>query len=283
MTIPQDAEYPGIAAAIEYLVAQRESQPSLDDTARIAGLSPTHFQRVFKAAVGVSPKRFLQFLTAGDAKAALRDGASVLDAALEAGLSGSSRLHDLLLVTDAMTPGTYRRKGAGLTIHYGVVPGPFGRTMIGATNDGICWLSFTGDSSEAAQMAEMKRDWPAATFECDDAIITPLAHSAFSFAANTPLDRPIGLYVQGTNFQIKVWQALLRIPSGSLVTYGDIAKAIGSPRASRAVGSAVGQNMISLLIPCHRVILASGAVHNYRWGVDKKHALLAAELSPHYT
>ncbi len=266
-----------VARAIDFLVANFEEAPSLDEVAAHVRLSPSHFQRVFQEGAGVSPKRFLQYLAAGEAKRAMTQGENVLDASLSAGLSGPSRLHDLFLVAEAMTPGAWRRKGEGLEIRYAAVDGPFGRALIGATEKGICWLSFNGAGDEAANLVEMQGDWPAAIFVSDPAFIAPLAAQAFAFATNRPLDRPLGLHVQGTNFQLKVWEALLRIPLGGLVTYGDIARLIGDPRASRAVGAAVGSNMISVLIPCHRVILSSGVVHNYRWGAARKKALLAME------
>ncbi len=270
-------DYAPVARAIDFLVARFEDRPRLDETAAHVGLSPQHFQRVFKAGAGVSPKRFLQYLAAGEAKRAMADGDSVMNAAFAAGLSGPSRLHDLFLVAEAMTPGDYRKKGAGLTIRYASVNGPFGRALIGATDKGICWLSFAGRCSEAEQIAEMKSDWSAATFIEDEKYVAPLAARAFAFAANRPLDKPLGLHVQGTNFQLKVWDALLRIPFGATTTYGDIAREVCSARAARAVGAAVGANMISLLIPCHRVILSSGVVHNYRWGTARKKAILAME------
>jgi len=269
-------DYAPVARAIDYLAANAGAAPGLEEIAAHAGLSPQHFQRVFKAGAGVSPKRFLQYLAAGEAKRAMARGESVLDASLSAGLSGPSRLHDLFLVAEAMTPGAYRKKGAGLTIRYGAVDGPLGAAFIGATEKGICWLSFIGDEG-ARSLREMKEDWPAAAFVEDKKFIAPLAARAFSFALQRPLDAPLGLHVQGTNFQLKVWEALLRIPYGALVTYGDIAKTVGAPRASRAVGAAVGANMVSLLIPCHRVILSSGVVHNYRLGVMRKKTILAME------
>ncbi len=269
--------YEPVARAIDYLVDNFEDAPSLEDTAAHVGLSPQHFQRVFKAGAGVSPKRFLQYLAANEAKRAMSRGDSVLDASFAAGLSGPSRLHDLFLVSEAMTPGVYRKKGEGLTIRYASVDGPFGRALIGATEKGICWLSFLGPKDEAEQLNEMKGDWSAADFVHDTEFVTPFAARAFAFAANRKLDQPLGLHVQGTNFQLKVWEALVKIPYGGLVTYGDIARVLGAPRASRAVGSAVGSNMISLLIPCHRVILSSGVIHNYRWGVERKCAILAME------
>lgn len=270
-------DYEPVARAIDFLVERFDDRPDLEAVARHVGLSPQHFQRVFKAGAGVSPKRFLQYLSANEAKRAMTRGESVLDASLSAGLSGPSRLHDLFLVSEAMTPGAYRRKGAGLSIRYAFVDGPFGRVLIGATDEGVCWLSFSGEALDNEQVAEMKGDWPAADFVEDRAFIAPLAARAFAFAANKPLDAPLGLYVQGTNFQLKVWEALLRVPFGSIVTYGEIAKEVCTPRASRAVGAAVGANMISLLIPCHRVILSSGVVHNYRWGAPRKKTILAME------
>ncbi len=284
MTLPRPASarpdgYEPVARAIDFLVANWEAQPSLEETAEVAGLSPMHFQRVFKEGAGVSPKRFLQAMAAGEAKRAFDDGASVLDAAFAAGLSGPSRLHDLFLVSEAMTPGAYRKKGAGEKIRHAEIDGPFGRALIGATEKGVCWLSFTEPMGLQRSLAEMKGDWPAATFREDPAFIGPLAAQAFAFASGRPLDRPLGLFVQGTNFQLKVWQALLDIPCGGRATYGEIAAAVGAPKASRAVGAAVGANMISLLIPCHRVILASGVIHNYRWGANRKRALLALEAA----
>ncbi len=274
---PRADGYALVARALDYLVENFEAAPSLEDTAAEVGLSPQHFQRVFKAGAGVSPKRFLQYLAASEAKRAMASGGSVLDASFAAGLSGPSRLHDLFLVSEAMTPGAYRKKGEGLTIHYATVNGPFGAALIGATDKGISWLSFLGAGDETLQLGEMKQDWPAAQFVYDRDFVTPFAVRAFAVAANCRLDQPLGLHVQGTNFQLKVWEALLKIPFGGLVTYGDIARELGSPRASRAVGAAVGSNMVSLLIPCHRVILSSGIIHNYRWGAARKKAILAME------
>lgn len=271
--------YAPIARAIDFLVAHAEENPSLADVAAVVGLSPAHFQRIFKEGAGVSPKRLLQYRAAGQARQALADGASILDAAFAAGLSGPSRLHDLFLVSEAMTPGAYRRKGEGETIRYAEIDGPCGRTLIGATEKGVAWLSFTEPDGLARSLDELCGDWPAARLVEDAAFVMPLAERAFAFASGRPLDRPLGLYAQGTNFQLKIWEALLRIPVGACVTYGDLARAAGAPRASRAVGAAVGANRISLLIPCHRVILASGVVHHYRWGAARKKTLLAMEAA----
>lgn len=279
-----------VARAIDFLVENFEARPDLDETAAAIGLSPTHFQRVFAAGAGVSPKRFLQYLAAGAARRSLDRGASVLEAAFDAGLSGPSRLHDLFLTAEAMTPGAYRRRGEGETIRHAIAPGPFGAALVGATDKGICWLSFGAEAGRARQMEELKAEWPAAAFVEDAAFVAPLAEAAFAHALGSrgPASRPgstppavdaagVRLHVMGSNFQIRVWEALLRIPAGACVTYGDVAAAIGAPGAARAVGAAVGANPISLLIPCHRVILASGAVHNYRWGAARKQTLLALE------
>ena len=271
--------YAPVAKAIDFLVDNHGTTPSLDDVAAEVGLSPMHFQRVFKAGAGVSPKRFLQFLVACEAKKAFQRGESVLDASISAGLSGPSRLHDLFLAAEAMTPGQYRRKGEGVLIRHARVDGPFGEALIGATDQGVCWLSFCGPADFKRSLAEMKGDWPAARFEEDEAFVAPLAERAFAFARGERLARPLGLYVQGTNFQLKVWEALLKIPFGETATYGDIAREIGAPHANRAVGAAVGANMVSLLIPCHRVLLSSGVIHNYRWGAARKKAILAMEAA----
>lgn len=269
--------YAPVARAIDFLARHHETQPSLEQTAAEVGLSPAHFQRLFKAGAGVSPKRFLQYLAAQEAKRALSKGEDVLSASLSAGLSGTSRLHDLLLAAEAMTPGEYRRKGEGLLIRYAFVNGPLGRVLIGATEKGVCWLSFAGAEQRDEALNEMKRDWTSAEFIEDQDFIEPLAAQAFAFALNRNVGVPLRLHVRGTNFQLKVWEALLKIPYGARVTYGDIAREVCDTKASRAVGAAVGANLVSLLIPCHRVILSSGVIHNYRWGVARKKAILAME------
>ena len=266
-----------VAGAIERLVACRDEQPDLTALAADAGMSPSHFQRTFKEGVGVSPKRFLQYLAAADARDALHNGEAVLQATLGAGLSSASRLHDLFLVAEAMTPGAYKQKGAGEVIRYAELLGPVGRILMGATDKGVCWLSFVDQENPCSGLRALRGDWPAAEFIEDADFVAPLAQSAFDFVRRRPLGQPLKLHVQGTNFQLKVWEALLRIPAGKLVSYGDVARAIGSPKAVRAVGSAVGANMVSVLIPCHRVIRATGALENYRWGGARKKTLIAME------
>lgn len=269
--------YEPVARAIDFLTANAETQPGLEETAAHVGLSPAHFQRVFKEGAGVSPKRFLQYLSAQEAKRAMAEGEDVLSASFSAGLSGSSRLHDLFLAAEAMTPGDYRRRGAGLVIRHAFVNGPLGRVLIGATDKGVCWLSFAEEGGDETHLSEMTHDWDAAEFIEDPGYVAPLAAQAFAFAMNRKMEEPLRLHVRGTNFQLKVWEALLKIPYGARCSYGDIASGIGKPKANRAVGAAVGANLISVLIPCHRVILSSGVIHNYRWGVPRKKAVLAME------
>ncbi len=270
------SHHAGIAAAIDYLAGNYEDQPSLEHMASVAGMSAHHFQRTFKTWTGVSPKRFLQFVTLGHAKRLLDGRASVLDAALEAGLSGPGRLHDLFVSCEAVTPGEYKSRGRGLEIRYGLHDGPFGRALIGVTARGICWLSFVMDGDEKGAVEEFAAEWPASELIEDSGAAGTAAARAFRFALGRGAE-PVRLLVLGTNFQIKVWEALLRIPRGGMVSYQDVARALGRPHAARAVGRAVGSNPISLLIPCHRVILKSGVVHDYRWGTLRKRAILAIE------
>ena len=270
------SEHARIRQAIDYMVDHAQDQPSLDTMAEFAGLSPHHFQRVFKRFAGISPKKFLQYLTLGHAKQALLDDASVLDAALDAGLSGPSRLHDLFVNCEAMTPGEFKALGRSFEIRYGIHDTAIGRVMLGVTERGICWLAFiAGDGRPAEE--EFSAAWAGATLIHDQEATAAWVERAFDI--DNLGKKPLPLLIRGTNFQIKVWEALLRIPFGRLVTYQDVAKAIGNPKAVRAVGGAVGKNNISWLIPCHRVILSSGVMHNYRWGVRQKRILNALEAS----
>ncbi|HKJ95384.1 MAG TPA: methylated-DNA--[protein]-cysteine S-methyltransferase [Gammaproteobacteria bacterium] len=269
-----DGEFAYVIRALTYLERHWRDQPGLDEVAAASGLSPYHFQRVFKHWAGISPKRFLQFLTLEYAKARLRDARSVLDTALDAGLSGPSRLHDLFVAAEAVTPGAYRRGGAGVLIRCGVHDSPFGPVLIARTDQGICGLHFADD--ETAACAMLRGDFPAAEIERDESATADVAAC---------LGRPgfdgqaLPLAPRGTNFELKVWSALLQLPLGALASYGDIAKFIGAPRASRAVGRAVGANPISLLIPCHRVIQASGSLGNYGGGPLRKRAIVAWEAA----
>lgn len=271
--LPYDAR---IARAIGYLVEHYREQPSLDLMAEQAGLSPYHFQRTFKRWAGISPKRFLQYVTLGEAKRLLLNDASVLDAALDSGLSGPSRLHDLFVQCEAMTPGEFKALGDQLTIRWGLHDAPLGRVLIGVTERGVCWLAFV-EADDAPVIAAFQREWRGVRLVRDDPGTADVAARAFAFDTG---DRPpLSLLLRGTNFQIKVWEALLRIPFGHLVSYGGIAQAIGQPRAVRAVGRAVGANNIAWLIPCHRVILSTGVIHDYRWGMRQKRVLTTFEAA----
>jgi AraC family transcriptional regulator of adaptative response/methylated-DNA-[protein]-cysteine methyltransferase len=279
--IHEDAEagrhYRQMGRAIRFLADHYLEQPTLEDAASAAGLSEFHFQRLFTRYVGVSPKNFVGHLTLRHAKALLADGASVLDAALDAGLSGSSRLHDLSLKIEAMTPGEYARGGAGLTIEYGFHPSPFGLALLMTTEKGLCGLAFADDDGESEALADMKARWPKAQFREVPGGTADIARRIFG--ERTENQSPLGLHLLGTPWQIKVWQALLAIPEGQLTTYGAIARSMNNDKASRAVGTAVGRNPISYLIPCHRVLGSDGALHGYHWGLARKRVMLAVEAA----
>jgi len=241
------------------------------------GMSPAHFQRTFSAWVGVSPKRYQQYLTLDHARRLLAERHSTLDAALDAGLSGAGRLHDLFLRWEAMTPGDYARRGEGLTVAWGWFDSPFGPALVMGTDRGICGIGFAGEAGPEAAMADLTGRWPRARFVEDPAFLRPWVDAAFGAAAGGEGSAP--LFLIGAPFQIKVWEALLRIPSGHVTTYGEIAAAIGRPTAVRAVGTAVGRNPVSWLIPCHRALRRSGALGGYHWGLPRKRAILAWEAA----
>jgi AraC family transcriptional regulator of adaptative response/methylated-DNA-[protein]-cysteine methyltransferase len=270
-------DYQLIAAAIAYLETNRLEQPSLDDLAGHLAISPFHLQRLFKRWAGISPKRFVQFLTVEHAKELLAQSHSLLDAAYASGLSGPSRLHDLFVSVEAMTPGEFKGGGKGLTIYYGVHPTPFGDCLLAVTERGVCGLTFLNGGGEAAEVAALHERWPAARLAADCNMTAPVA--ARIFAPATHDAAPLPVLLAGTNFQIKVWEALLRIPPGQVCTYADIAQSLGQPTAARAVGGAVGANHIAYLIPCHRVIRKSGIIQDYRWGSARKKAILGWEAA----
>ncbi|HEX4860866.1 MAG TPA: methylated-DNA--[protein]-cysteine S-methyltransferase [Rhizomicrobium sp.] len=263
-----------MARAIAFLSENYLDQPSLDEAAGAVGLSPFHFQRLFTRYVGVSPKSFVGHLTLDRAKQELADGASVLGAALEAGLSGPSRLHDLSLKIEAMTPGDYARGGEDIAIDYGFHDCPFGRVLVMATEKGVCGLAFGDEGEDARMMADMRARWPKALYRENPARTGRIAAQIFEQGGGA-----LSLHLIGTKWQIKVWQALLAIPPGKVSTYRDVAGSVGSAKASRAVGAAVGRNPISWLIPCHRVLASSGALTGYHWGVARKRAMLALEAA----
>lgn len=263
--------YAVMARAISTIDAHADQPLSLSDLAQTLQMSPSHFQRLFSAWVGVSPKRYQQYLTLDHARHLLRDRFTTLAAADAVGLSGSGRLHDLFIRWEAMTPGDYARGGAGLTIRWGWFDSPFGRALAMGTDTGLCGLAFSAELGEEVAMADMKRRWPQATFVEDAKALHGWTTAALSGQGEA------ALHMIGAPFQIKVWEALMHIPSGHVTTYSEIASSIGHPKAVRAVGTAVGRNPVSLLIPCHRALRKSGALGGYHWGLPVKRALLAWE------
>ena len=272
---PEHVNYERIAKAIDYINRHFKEQPNLDDVAANVHLSPFHFQRLFTDWAGISPKKFLQYTSLTYAKRILREngGMTLFDAAYETGLSGTSRLHDLFVKIEGMTPAEYKNGGKDLVIRYDFFDSPFGSVIAASTHKGVCHMAFYEEVDRAAAM--LKAKFPNATLQRKSDALQQNALAIFN--SDWRKLSNIKLHLKGSEFQIKVWEALLKIPPGKCVTYGDLAKSIGAPKASRAVGAAVGANMISLLIPCHRVILSSGVVHNYRWGAARKKAILALE------
>ena len=269
--------YSRIEAALAKIAENQADQPGLDEMAAAACMSPHHFQRTFRRWVGISPTKFLQYLTLERAKASLAENASVLEASWDAGLSGPGRLHDLFVTHEAVTPGDYKRRGAGLAIRYGVHDSPFGRCILMATDRGVCGLAFAAEGEERARLRQHAPPLAGRGFLRRRRTRPPRsAERIFQPRAGAPA---LPLCLHGTNFQIRVWDALLRIPAGALATYGDVAAAVGQPRAARAVGAAIGRNPVSWLVPCHRVILANGYLHNYEWGLARKAALIGWEAA----
>jgi AraC family transcriptional regulator of adaptative response/methylated-DNA-[protein]-cysteine methyltransferase len=269
-------DYQRIAKAIAFLVEHAREQPDLSRAAHAAHLSEYHFQRIFTRWAGISPKRFLQFLTVEHAKAQLRGSRAVLDVTLASGLSSPGRLHDLFVSVEAVTPGQFKTRGAGIGISYGFHPTPFGKCLLGVTARGVCWLSFLKNGDQREAVRELKSHWSGARISEQPAETHAVAGKIFSEVAQQA-NRPLGLLLMGTNFQIKVWQALLKIPVGAVTTYQAVGEMIGAPDATRAIGNAVGRNAIAYLIPCHRVIRASGLLGGYRWGGERKRAIVGWE------
>jgi AraC family transcriptional regulator of adaptative response/methylated-DNA-[protein]-cysteine methyltransferase len=286
-------DYIRIESALAFLSDRRQSQPTLAAVAEHVGLSEHHLQRVFTRWAGISPKRFLQFQTVESAKSLLRESRSVLDTTYTTGLSSGGRLHDLFVSLEAVTPGEFKSGGAGLTIATGFHDSPFGECLIGVTERGICGLSFVVDGDRAAAMSELASHWPGATFVEDRRATWATVQRVFAAwdgdgwqpvaggSGDDVTPTPLSVLVRGTNFQVRVWEALLRIPPGAVATYEDIASSIGRSGATRAVGSAIGRNPVAYLIPCHRVIRKTGAFGDYHWGATRKVALLMCETAAH--
>jgi len=271
-------DYDWVSRALEYLGENFQEQPELEDLSRHLGISPFHLQRVFKRWVGISPKRFLQYLTLDHARRMLSESRSVLDAAFESGLSGPGRLHDLFVCLEAVTPGEFKTGGEGLVVSYGLHDSPFGMCLLGTTERGVCWLSFQVQADPYHRVPEIQEFWPGARLEEDPASTRALAERIFALQTRDAGYR-IPLFVKGTNFQIKVWEALLKIPEGCVVSYGDLAHRLGAPRAGRAVGNAVASNPIGYVIPCHRVIRGMGTFGRYGSGRTRKRAILGWEAA----
>lgn len=269
-------DYERIAEVIRYLDAHYGRQPDLDEVAQLLGLSPFHFHRVFRRWAGITPKAFIQCLTLAAAREALREGRSVLDTAYDVGLSGPGRLHDLCIKWEAATPGEIKAGGADLNLTFGIGDTPFGPGLAAWTPRGLAHLAFLDAANEEFAVDDLRRRWPRATPTRDDA----KAQTWLALALN-PEElserRDLAAWVQGSPFQIKVWRALIAIPAGQLVSYGDLARAIERPGAARAIGSAVAANPLAFLIPCHRVIRESGAIGDYRWRHGRKRTLIAWE------
>ena len=272
----QTHDYELVKHTLAFISENWRDQPSLDTLADQAGLSATHLQRLFTRWAGLSPKAFLQAVTLDHAREILRDSASILDASYELGLSGPGRLHDLFITHEGMSPGIYKAKGRGLKIQYGFHDCPFGRALILITNEGLAGLAFADHGKEQSALADMRARWPEASYVESPSATASYAKRIFESERWKP-DQPLRIVFIGTDFEIRVWETLLRIPFGKASTYSDIASHIGKPKAARAVGAAVGKNPISFVVPCHRVLGKSGGLCGYHWGLTRKRAILGWE------
>jgi len=272
-------DYERIRDLIVYLDRNRHEQPGLENLAGYSGLSMFHLQRLFSRWAGITPKAFLKCLTVSHAKRLLRSGSSVLDASLESGLSGPGRLHDLCVSLESASPGEIKSGGAGWTIQAGFSETPFGDCLIAESPRGICHLSFVAGRDRNVEGELIRTDWPNAGLNWDDSFAARIAERLFVRSGQQQASAKLKAFVHGTDFQVRVWRALLSLPYGTLASYGNIASAIGSPESSRAVGTAVGQNRLACLIPCHRVIRSTGIIGDYRWGNERKKAIIAWETA----
>jgi AraC family transcriptional regulator, regulatory protein of adaptative response / methylated-DNA-[protein]-cysteine methyltransferase len=269
-------DYQKVCDVIAHVSENWREQPPLDVLAERVKLSPDQLQRLFTRWAGLTPKAFVQALTLDHARKMLENSASILETALDVGLSGPSRLHDLFVVHEGMSPGAYKARGAGLQISFGYHPSPFGVALVMVTPHGLCGLSFADLGQEAEALADMSQRWPNAQYTENSAVTAPFAAQLFADRHFKP-NQPLRITFIGTDFEIRVWETLLKIPVGRATTYGDIAASVGSPKAARAVGAAVGKNPMSFVVPCHRVIGKSGALTGYHWGLTRKKAILGWE------
>jgi len=276
MNSQETVNYQRIAEAINYIKLNFKEQPNLDDVAEKVHLSPFHFQRMFTDWAGISPKKFLQYLSLDYAKGILKDKqATLFDTAFETGLSGTGRLHDLFMNIEGMTPAEYKNGGKALSINYSFAESPFGNIIVASTPKGICYMAFADDREEA--FSKLRALFPNAQY--NQMVDVAQQNALFIFKKDWSELSKIKLHLKGTSFQLKVWEALLNIPMGGLSTYSSIAKAINNPDASRAVGSAVGDNPVAFLIPCHRVIKSTGEIGQYHWGATRKTAMIGWEAA----
>ena len=277
MTTPSQLEdYAKVCDVIAHVSENWRDQPSLETLAARVRLTPDQLQRLFTRWAGLTPKAFLQALTLDNAKRMLEQSASILDTSLDVGLSGPGRLHDLFVTHEGMSPGAYKNRGEGLRISYGYHPSPFGLALVMASPYGLCGLAFCDAGGEVAALADMTRRWPNAQYAEESAATAPYAAQLFADRNFRP-NQPLRITFIGTDFEIRVWESLLKIPVGQATTYGDIAASVGSPKAARAVGAAVGKNPLSFVVPCHRVLGKSGALTGYHWGLTRKKAILGWE------
>jgi AraC family transcriptional regulator of adaptative response/methylated-DNA-[protein]-cysteine methyltransferase len=270
------ADYEVVRRAIGHIRGHWREQPEIDAIAEAAGVTPTELHHLFRRWAGLTPKAFLQALTLDGARQLLRDSASVLDATYEVGLSGPGRLHDLFVTHEAMSPGEWKSGGEGLQIHFGFHPSPFGTALVMATERGLAGLAFADPGEEEPALADMKSRWPKATYMADAARTAPIAKRIFDSSEWRP-EQPLRVVLIGTDWEVRVWDALLQIPMGKLATYSGIAAKVCSPAAARAVGAAVGKNPVSFVVPCHRVVGKAGDLTGYHWGITRKRAMLGWE------
>lgn len=275
-TIAATTDYDIVRRAIAFISENWRSQPEIDAMAHAAGVDAAELHHLFRRWAGITPKAFLQALTLDHARMLLRDSASVLDASYEVGLSGPSRLHDLFVTHEAMSPGEWKGGGAGLTICYGFHHSPFGRALVMTTPRGLCGLAFADEGEDSPALADMQRRWPRAAY-VEDAVQTAETASRIFDPQFWRPDRPLRIIMIGTDFEVRVWETLLAIPMGRASTYSDIANRLGNPKACRAVGAAVGKNPMSFVVPCHRVLGRSGDITGYHWGLTRKRAMLGWE------
>ncbi|HWW49109.1 MAG TPA: methylated-DNA--[protein]-cysteine S-methyltransferase [Xanthobacteraceae bacterium] len=269
-------DYDSVRRAIAFISERWRDQPSIDAIAAAASVTPDELHQLFRRWAGLTPKAFMQALTLDHAKNLLRDSASVLDAALDSGLSGPGRLHDLFVTHEAMSPGEWKSGGEGMVLRYGWHQSPFGTAVVIASERGLAGLAFADPGEEEAALADMQRRWPKATYVPDQAGTAAMAQRIFQ-PTQWRAEQPLRVVLIGTDFEVRVWETLLKIPMGRATTYSDIAARLGSPKASRAVGAAVGKNPISFVVPCHRVLGKSGALTGYHWGITRKQAMLGWE------